>query len=259
MDGSVPEGPTDVAAELDRLRHSPKGRPEWTGLVSPGLELADGPSFVPQYEAIFVDGVYDFPHAGSAPTIVDGGANIGLALLWWRSRWPEARILAFEPDPKLFKFLQCNTRHLRGLELFRCALTATGADGVFVSEGTDAGRMVGTTADAAIGEVIEVPSVTLSSVLGDLDIVDLLKLDIEGSETAVLEESEESLDKVERVFVEYHSFFEREQELGRLVSLLERSGFRYTVETPVRARRPFHGVPGDRGIDFQCEISAWKP
>lgn len=241
-------------AELSRLVTLPHGTRTTTTLLDPPLVLVDGASFVAQYEEIYHRECYDFPSRRLAPTIIDGGANIGAATIWWRSRWPKARVIAFEPDPQIFEILRFNTRFLAGVELHLCALTGGGSD-LFWAEGTDAGRLEpGRAHDHGL---VTVPTMLLSEVLRKLPRVDLLKLDIEGAETEVLEEAEAHLAKVDHIFVEYHSVVDRRQTLGRLAGLLERQGFRYYIEAASGRYRPFYGVPVDRGIDFHCNVFAW--
>lgn len=54
----------------------------------------------------------DTLNQGHRPLIIDGGANIGLATLWFARHFPEAQIVAVEPDEANFSILQKNTRHL---------------------------------------------------------------------------------------------------------------------------------------------------
>lgn len=98
----------------------------------------------------------------------------------------------------------------------------------------------------------------MSSTLSRLERVDLLKLDIEGAETAVLLEAERDLARVDRIMVEYHSFVDRPQALDELPALLRRQSFRVYIETQTRAVRPFLGIQNDRGIDNRCDIYAWR-
>ena len=46
--------------------------------------------------------------ATSTPRILDCGANVGLASLFFRRLYPQARITAFEADPALFAILEAN-------------------------------------------------------------------------------------------------------------------------------------------------------
>jgi FkbM family methyltransferase len=47
--------------------------------------------------------------AGVWPLIIDAGANIGLATVWFAQRFPRARVLAVEPDAENFRLLKMNT------------------------------------------------------------------------------------------------------------------------------------------------------
>lgn len=248
-------------AELDRLRASPVRQPTETTLLDPPLRLMDGPSFVPQYEEIWLYEIYDFPFARpGVPVIVDGGANVGAAVIWWRARWPGARVVAFEADPAVYEVMAHNLRHEAfqgGLDLRCGALSTSRLGAVFMPEGTDAGRLLRRGEQPGPGQV-SVPTESLAAVLGELGHVDLLKLDVEGAETELLVDARAELDLVDRVFVEYHSFASARQELAQLLGLLDVKGFRVHVATPPHPPRPFRGVPVDRCIDLTCNIWAWR-
>lgn len=47
--------------------------------------------------------------SGRTPLIIDCGANIGLASVWLAQRFPEARVVAVEPDAGNFRLLESNT------------------------------------------------------------------------------------------------------------------------------------------------------
>jgi FkbM family methyltransferase len=76
-------------------------------------------------EQIFVRGEYDFSEwtahhaaideayaellgAGKVPVIVDCGANVGYASIWFATRYPQAVIHAVEPEPRNFALLSRN-------------------------------------------------------------------------------------------------------------------------------------------------------
>jgi hypothetical protein len=73
--------------------------------------------------------------------------------------------------------------------------------------------------------------------------VSFLKLDIEGVEVEVLEECESSLVNVERIFCEFHfGGGLASDRLPRLLSLFDRTGFRYTLSAghfDVSGKQPF--------------------
>ena len=47
-----------------------------------------------------------FTPSGDQPLFVDCGANIGVSVLEWKTRWPQSRVICFEPDPFAFAILQ---------------------------------------------------------------------------------------------------------------------------------------------------------
>ena len=54
---------------------------------------------------IFSQGIYYFEADNDAPVIIDAGAHIGLATLYFKSLYPDARITAIEPYPRSFELL----------------------------------------------------------------------------------------------------------------------------------------------------------
>ena len=63
--------------------------------------------------ALRLDDVYHAAHAaGTTPLIIDCGANFGLSVLCFAQRFPQARIVAVEPDTANFEMLRLNTAHL---------------------------------------------------------------------------------------------------------------------------------------------------
>jgi FkbM family methyltransferase len=69
---------------------------------------------------------------------------------------------------------------------------------------------------------IPVETVRLGDTINRLSHVDLLKLDIEGTELEHLSETEHRLGRVARIVVEYHCFTSEDQSLDDLLKLLRR-------------------------------------
>jgi FkbM family methyltransferase len=149
--------------------------------------LRPGTCDVILYDDIVVQEQYGSLPLENVRTIVDGGANIGLASAYFLSRSPRARVLAIEPDP---------VNH----ELCMRNLTAFGERAVVLRAGlwsrpcriqvesANQGTWASTTApaDAAAGtetiEAFDVP--TLLDRYG-IETLDLLKIDIEGAEREI--------------------------------------------------------------------------
>ncbi|KAK4099535.1 methyltransferase FkbM [Parathielavia hyrcaniae] len=60
------------------------------------------------YKEIYEDHCYDMATLPPDPFIIDAGANIGLFSLYFKTKYPAARILAFEPAPQIFDLYRRN-------------------------------------------------------------------------------------------------------------------------------------------------------
>lgn len=228
------------------MTRRPRFVPGSTDLPGCDVEYVDAASFASAFSSIFVDGAYDVPEP---PThIVDGGANIGLAVLRWKQLYPEVIVDAYEPDPEVFETLKRNVGHLPGVQLHQAALASYEGTARFWSEGADAGRL-------SHRGALEVPTVRIAEQLHD---VDLLKLDIEGGEADVLSDCRGRLDHVRYVFVEWHSICGRDQRLQEIIGVLEDAGFRLHLQPELASPAPFSELKTDGGMDNRVNIFAWR-
>ena len=176
---------------------------------------------------------YAFETRHRAPLIVDAGAHVGVATHYFKHRFPHARVLALEANPVTFALLRKNISH-NGLDDVRAIHAALAPEAGTISFFTsESDEQPGAWGDSVIqqpwheGEttaVVEVPAVTLSSLLTEP--IDLLKLDIEGLETAVLEEAASWLSPVRRVILEFHGTRRNPgNSISRVIEILRAAGF----------------------------------
>jgi FkbM family methyltransferase len=106
------------------------------------IKIPDAASFLFIYDEMFNKQIYKFATNETSPLIIDCGANIGLSTIYFKREYPNARIIAFEPDPKIFETLSYNIAafDLKDVELMNLALWNTEEEVLFHSEGADAGR-----------------------------------------------------------------------------------------------------------------------
>lgn len=218
----------------------------------------DGRSFYSSYKEIFERGIYRFETESAAPCIVDGGANIGLSVIYFKRAYPSSRIVAFEPDPALFRVLRENVAAfgLSDVRLVDKALWGADAEAAFLPEGADAGRLAAE-ADRGRDGAITVPAERLAAHLAGRT-VDMLKLDIEGAETEALLDAAAELGNVRNVFVEYHSFSAREQRLDELLRALRGAGFRVQIHTQYASPQPLARREEQLGMDLQLNIFGYR-
>jgi FkbM family methyltransferase len=244
------------AAELSRLKAIPRFQEFNTDLLGNTIKGPDAASFFFMYRELMKDQIYDFTPSRPDPLILDCGANIGLSVIFFKQLCPNAKVIAFEPDTKIFKYLDFNVKSFGfdDVELVRKAVWNKDTTLSFLSEGADGGR-VQTSIDKK--SLIEIEAVDIMPYLDQR--IEFLKLDIEGAELPVLERMVPKLGNVENMFVEYHSFGHEAQNLDRVLKLLTDAGFRYHITIPsVRTKRPLISVPVLHGMDLLLNIFASK-
>jgi FkbM family methyltransferase len=186
------------------------------------------------YNEIFCNKIYDFKSDEVGPRIIDGGANIGMATLRFKKLYPLAKITAFEPQPDVYKLLCKNIEDndLRFVVPVNKAL-GRGDESIDFYVSTDGITDCCASIDPVSGghKKITVESCKLSSFISD--IVDLVKLDIEGSELDVLLDLEETgkLQWIKNLIIEYHPIRHNEP-LIPLLNILERNGFAFDIRSP---------------------------
>ena len=194
------------------------------------------------FREIFIDQSYWFTAETPRPFIIDCGANIGMASLYFKALYPAAEILAFEPDPDAFACLGENIRlnGLSGIEIKNKALMgAAGETELYASKSGPGSLLVSVLRARADGPARKVPAAKLSEYITRP--VDLLKIDIEGAETEALLELRASgrLSMVKRLIMEYHHHIDKAADsLSEILGALESSGFGYQLGGSLE--RPFH-------------------
>lgn len=236
--------------ELERVRKQHRYTPGKTKLFGHPLEYVDSSSYFFLHEEIFKEEVYAFNSAKPSPRIIDGGANIGLSVIYFKRRFPNSRITAFEADPAVAEVLKRNlqSQGLADVEVVAQALWSLDGNLEFQSEGADGGRV-----DSAADHAVRVPAVALSHYLDEP--VDFLKLDIEGAEFVVLQSCQNKLGVVSNAFIEYHSRCDHPQMLPELLAILKNAGFRCFVTAPsVFSPKPLLKITSYSGFDMVLNI-----
>jgi len=185
--------------------------------------LINGQSFVIRYPAtdsidfiaqeIFVKKVYPYLPFLQARvhTILDIGANIGCATLLFHSLYPSATIFAFEPDAESFSFLQENVGCLARVKVFNQGLYQHDR-AMKLFKGLEASATNSVCRSALNSrDYEEVGLRRASSAIADLgvDRIAIMKIDTEGCEVPILRDIEHLLNRIDAIFLEYHSESDR--------------------------------------------------
>lgn len=204
---------------------------------------------------------------GPKACVFDVGANIGLFSLFIKTESPDASVYAFEPAPELNRILKLNvSRFGQTVKVYQNGVADSERDAVFTyypdysilsgihANASEDGKVlasgirqqlavshaklvdapdeyVNRLVQKKLGKRIEVKCrlTTISTIIlaAGIDQIDLLKIDAEKSEMAVLNGiKEQDWLKIKQVVLEVHST----QEVDVIVPMLRHKGFEITVE-----------------------------
>jgi FkbM family methyltransferase len=175
-------------------------------------------------------------HALLAPnmTVVDVGANWGyFTLLAASIVGPGGRVLAIEPEPRLFALLEQNVRRNALDQVVAVRAAATGRPSTLTLSVFDQGQGNWGTSSVAgpqTASAVDVAGLRVDDLVCDRGIssVDLAKIDVEGHEPAVLAGMRVGLleGRYRRVLIEWHPWTTTRPEIAQSFALLKRAGYR---------------------------------
>jgi FkbM family methyltransferase len=239
--------------EIYRLKRDNKGQTD-SVLFGKEIGITDPFWYVHGLHEIFKDEVYWFDPATESPLIIDCGANIGLSVIYFKRKYPKAKIIAFEPDNEIFAVMQNNLSQfdITGVESIQKAVWINDDPLLFRKNGSVGGHL-----STIEGEnTIKIETTRLKNYLRNK--VDFLKIDIEGAEFDIIKDCETELINVENLFIEYHSFQENPQMLGELLIILKNAGFKYYIkEAWENMKNPFKEKQGPY-FDLQLNIFGFR-
>jgi FkbM family methyltransferase len=149
------------------------------------LQIRAGTEDAIVFQQVFFERQYDLDLSSHPKLIIDGGAHVGCATRFFASKYPDAIIVAIEPESTNFTLLKANVGGCRNVLPIRAALWGTpavlnivdphSASWAFqVEEGNSEG--IATTLGLTVDELL---AWSASSS------IDILKLDVEGAEREI--------------------------------------------------------------------------
>jgi FkbM family methyltransferase len=160
------------------------------------------------YYDVLICGQYAIDLPFSPKIIVDAGANIGMASLSFATKYPLARIIAIEPESSNFEILARNVRAYPNILPIQAALwnrdgeIGVNRPGSFENPLDKLGFVV------REAQGVPVRAITVRTLMREMGIqfIDILKVDIEGSEKEVFETCD-WMDAVNCLMIEFHDRF----------------------------------------------------
>lgn len=153
---------------------------------------------------VFVELQYDVSFAPIPNTIIDLGSNTGASILFFKLKYPEAKIYGFEPDPDMFKKLQVNTRQF-GDDIILSQKLISDKIGVNYFYSNPEGISSSIFERSPKSRKIERETETLDTILEKVPSQScvLVKFDVEGAEKKIFKASEK-LNLADHLIGEFH-------------------------------------------------------
>lgn len=139
------------------------------------------------------------------PIIIDAGANIGAASVWFALTYPKAKILAVEPERTNYELLNVNSGGFPSIVPVNAAISATSGSLYLIDPGSGAWGY--RTADRPDKSSYRVNALTLEEIMAkEKGTPFILKIDIEGAESDLFSRSCDDLDRFPLLIIELHDW-----------------------------------------------------
>lgn len=162
-----------------------KGRPIRLNGIRHLFSIRKNPFDFATFVEVLLRREYDIDLAESPANIIDAGANIGLTSIFLANKYPQANIIALEPDTENFNLLKTNVEVYPNVYPEPAGLWGKEAHLKIVDKGV--GNNAFTVEEVAPGTNDALKAHSVKSIMKRMnwENVDLLKIDIEGSEKEV--------------------------------------------------------------------------
>jgi FkbM family methyltransferase len=159
------------------------------------------------FEQVLLHQEYNVKYTGSPLTIFDCGANIGLAAVYFKTRFPEAKIICIEPERENYEMLVRNTGQYKDIYCFNNAIWNKSTN--LIIEPNPLGNWAFMVKEANEKVNNSIQATTVDHLMNELKInhIDILKIDIEGSEKELFEANYDYwLSKTKMIIIELHDW-----------------------------------------------------
>lgn len=173
------------------------------------------------FKQIFYTGEYDISFSFRPQYIIDGGANAGYFSILFANRFPEATILAIEPDSSNYECLQKNTAHYPHIQTLKTAIWSKKAYLQLTNENFDKCAVKSQEVPNKADAHLQADSIDDLIAIAGFPHIDILKLDVEGAEKEIFSSNfEKWLPTTRLIVVELHDHIKK----GTSTALLKAAG-----------------------------------
>lgn len=171
------------------------------------IRLRRGTADAEVYDYVFVEKYHrpEFPLTSVRPMILDLGSNVGFSIIDLKQCYPNAKIYGFELDRDNFDLCASNCSSLRDVEVLNIGIWSDCGSVTYSKEsGSDAysiSTSPNTSTRSASSEVVTIDEIIKRK---GIEIIDYVKMDIEGAELAIFRANLDWAKIVKQIKVEVH-------------------------------------------------------
>jgi FkbM family methyltransferase len=204
-------GPLSVVAGfVGKMRHKPVSITVRHSCAKHPFSIRVPSTDIPTFHQIFQLQQYECQYARAPLTLIDAGANIGLASIYFASLFPNLSIIAIEAEQSNFSLLTHNVKRFDNVTPVFCALWNRDIAIDVIDSGS--GNWGFTTKEPGCHNsstnsfVHTIPGRTICSIMQEYGIkrLDILKMDIEGAEREVFRGDLAWIHDTDAIIVELH-------------------------------------------------------
>lgn len=168
------------------------------------IRLRRGTSDLGMLMEVIVNPEYILNNIKQPKVIIDAGANIGMATLLFHKNYPGAKIYSLEPEPNNFQQLCLHTKNIDHVTTINKGLWGSSTNLKIINRVDQACGFEITETDNPEEATIQTTTIQELMSTYHIDKIDMLKIDIEGSEENVFKNDTSWLDHCENIIIELH-------------------------------------------------------
>lgn len=152
---------------------------------------------------VFLAKSYDVFYGIEPKVIIDCGANIGLSVLFYKNKFPDAKVIAIEPEESNFELLKKNTEKYNDIFCIKSGVWNKSTDLVIKEENSGNWGFVTEEFNLESVDSHVITAISINEIIDTYNIeqIDILKIDIEGSEKELFEINFENWLKITKVLI----------------------------------------------------------
>lgn len=169
------------------------------------FKMRNNPYDYATFEEVILQQTYNIPLNFLPKNIIDGGGNIGLTACYFATKYPGANIVSIEPDDDNFNVLNDNIKHYSNISAIKAGIWNKSAHLKITN--TTAGNNAFTIEETNTPGTNTLEALSITAIMEKMkwNYIDILKLDIEGSEKEVFSAGFENwMPKTKVIIIELH-------------------------------------------------------